>query len=43
LRGLHGDELTETIRDAILSKPFKHELEREQRSRSRRGMSQIGG
>ena len=43
LRGLHGEALTETIRDAILAKPFKHELAREQRSRSRRGMSAIGG
>ena len=43
LRGLHGEALTETIRDAILAKPFRHELSRDQRSRSRRGMSAIGG
>ena len=43
LRGIHGDVLTETIRNAILAKPFKHELDHEERSRSRRGMSAIGG
>lgn len=43
LRGLHGDQLTETIKAAILVKPFKHELEREVKSRSERGMSAIGG
>ncbi|MDR3363439.1 MAG: GTP 3',8-cyclase MoaA [Clostridiales Family XIII bacterium] len=43
IRGLHGEELAETIRMAILSKPFKHALAGERRSRSRRGMSAIGG
>jgi len=43
LRGLHGEELTETIKAAILAKPFEHELAREDYSRSRRGMNAIGG
>jgi len=43
LRGLHGSELVETIRDAILAKPFEHELVKENRSRSMRGMNAIGG
>ena len=43
LRGLKGDQLTDVIRSAILSKPFKHELDREDRSRSLRGMNAIGG
>jgi len=43
LRGLHGDALTQRIREAILAKPFKHELAKETVSRSMRGMSAIGG
>ena len=43
LRGFHGDALTQIIRDAILSKPFRHELLNESVSRSKRGMSAIGG
>ena len=43
LRGLHGELLTATIRCAIYAKPFKHELAQDLRSRSRRGMSAIGG
>ena len=43
LKGLHGSELAETIRDAILAKPFEHELAREDYSRSRRNMNAIGG
>jgi len=43
LRGLHGEELKETIKNAILAKPYKHELQTESTSRSRRGMSKIGG
>jgi cyclic pyranopterin phosphate synthase len=43
LRGLHGDQLTETIKAAILAKPFKHALEQEEKSRSKRSMSAIGG
>ena len=43
LRGLHGDELTETIRSAILGKPLKHKLGGEAVSDSRRGMNAIGG
>ena len=43
LRGMHGDELAETIKEAILAKPFEHELTREDRSRSLRGMNAIGG
>jgi len=43
LRGLHGRELTETIKNAILAKPCRHELENEKMSRSRRNMNAIGG
>ena len=43
LRGLSGAELTETIRNAILAKPFKHTLAYEGESRSLRGMNAIGG
>jgi len=43
LRGLSGKELADTIRSAILAKPFRHELDHEDRSRSQRGMSAIGG
>ena len=43
LRGLKGAALTETIREAILAKPFKHDLQQEGKSRSRRGMNAIGG
>jgi len=43
LRGLHDEELIAAIRDAILAKPFKHALGQESVSRSRRGMSAIGG
>jgi cyclic pyranopterin phosphate synthase len=43
LRGLQGEALTQTIREAILAKPFKHELARGGFSQSRRGMNAIGG
>jgi cyclic pyranopterin phosphate synthase len=43
LRGLHGEELTEVMRKAILTKPFKHKLEDESVSHSCRGMNAIGG
>ena len=43
LQGLHGEALTDAIRDAILAKPLKHELARGQYSGSIRGMSAIGG
>ena len=43
LRGLHGQELTETIRGAILGKPFKHKLGGESVSQATRGMNAIGG
>jgi cyclic pyranopterin phosphate synthase len=43
LRGLHGEDLTNTIREAILAKPLRHELASEHASRSKRGMSAIGG
>jgi len=43
LRGLRGGELVETIRDAILAKPYEHELTREGKSRSCRNMNAIGG
>ena len=43
LRGLHGTELAETIKKAVLAKPFEHELKGGNRSRSRRGMNAIGG
>jgi len=43
LRGLGGEELKDTIRAAILAKPFQHELAKEDCSRSRRNMNAIGG
>ena len=43
LRGLHGEDLAKAIENAILTKPFKHELVNESASRSQRGMSAIGG
>jgi cyclic pyranopterin phosphate synthase len=43
LRGLHGADLTATIKAAILAKPYQHELAREEHSRSQRGMNAIGG
>jgi len=43
LRGLSGQDLIDTIRQAILAKPYQHELAHEDCSRSRRGMNAIGG
>jgi cyclic pyranopterin phosphate synthase len=43
LKGLHGDELLETLRAGIEGKPMRHRLEDGAASDSRRGMSAIGG
>lgn len=43
LRGLRGEELTETIRRAILTKPQQHRMDASHHSDSLRGMSKIGG
>ena len=43
LRGLHGEELKNTIAEAILGKPQMHLLGAEQKSRSARNMNAIGG
>jgi cyclic pyranopterin phosphate synthase len=44
VRGLHGDELVETLKTAIYHKPARHvELSAEERSQSKRGMNGIGG
>jgi len=43
LKGLQGDELTETIRDGIAGKPMSHHLMNGEASKSRRNMSGIGG
>ena len=42
LRGLHGDALTEAIRQGILQKPRQHHLA-EHASDTPRNMNQIGG
>ncbi len=43
LRGLHGEALTRTIRDAVLRKPARHQLADTQSSQSTRPMNEIGG
>jgi len=43
LRGLHGAELEDVIRKAILEKPRKHGLDAGEASGSVRGMNAIGG
>jgi len=43
LRGLHGTELIETMRAAILGKPFKHNLDVLLQSAGARDMNAIGG
>ena len=43
LRGLHGDDLTNKIKESILAKPYKHEIDQGSFSRSNRGMNAIGG
>jgi cyclic pyranopterin phosphate synthase len=43
LRGLHGQELVDTIRGAIHIKPRKHHLDEDARSGSIRNMNEIGG
>lgn len=40
---LHGDELTEAIKKAILAKPKQHHLNEEGKSSSLRSMDKIGG
>jgi len=43
LRGLHGAELKEVIRNAIYGKPRKHELAEGEASAATRNMNEIGG
>jgi len=43
LRGLHGSELEQAIRNAIFNKPGKHMLDEEKQSSSVRNMNEIGG
>ena len=43
LRGLHGAELEETIRNAIYKKPRKHVLDEGEPSAAARNMNEIGG
>ena len=43
LRGLHGTELVDAIRAAIVAKPRKHRLDMGEISSSRRNMNAIGG
>jgi len=43
LRGLHGTELEETIRNAIYNKPEKHTLDEGTQSAATRNMNAIGG
>ena len=43
LRGLHGAELEGVIRDAILGKPRKHEIDDGEHSAALRNMNEIGG
>jgi cyclic pyranopterin phosphate synthase len=43
LRGLHGQELVDAIRNAVAIKPKKHHLDEEDKSESLRNMNAIGG
>ena len=43
LRGLHGEELVDTIRNAIFNKPQRHDLFFDKQSSSIRNMNEIGG
>ena len=43
LKGLHGEELYETMKNGILMKPISHHLSTGDKSESMRGMSSIGG
>ena len=43
LRGLHGEDLKNAIKNTILGKPSKHQIENGSVSQSRRGMNAIGG
>ncbi len=43
LRGLHGQELVDTIRNAIRIKPRQHHLDGNSMSESKRNMNAIGG
>ncbi len=43
LRGLEGDELLQAIRQGILMKPAKHEMDETHVSESARAMNEIGG
>lgn len=43
LRGLHGEELTRALQQAICAKPLSHHMDALHASGSLRGMSRIGG
>lgn len=43
LRGLHGEELRQAIRDGIAAKPERHHMAEEGRSQTERNMNEIGG
>jgi len=43
LRGLEGKELEDVIRNAIATKPRKHELDTDRQSFGTRNMNEIGG
>lgn len=43
IKGLHGDELYETMKSGIMMKPISHHLSAGEKSESTRGMSAIGG
>ena len=43
LRGLHGEELRQAVRDGIAAKPERHHMAEEGRSQTARNMNEIGG
>lgn len=43
LRGLHGEELRQAIRDGIAAKPERHHMAEKGRSQTARNMNEIGG
>ena len=43
LRGLHGEELRQAVREGIAAKPERHHMAEEGRSQTARNMNEIGG
>ena len=43
LRGLHGEELRQAVREGIAAKPERHHMAEEGRSQTERNMNEIGG